>query len=180
MRLYLLSLLGDGELHGYRILEALRERVGGNYAPSAGTVYPRLRQLEREGLVRARKEAGRIFYQLTVAGETSLREQAVEIQELETEVGRIAHQMASQLRSEVHSSARALREELRVQTDALRQREAGAPFSAEVQQQLVRFTTEWARLVTSGTTSTEARAVLTAAMDAALIELRKVMAQRAS
>lgn len=176
MRLYLLSLLGDGELHGYQIIRTLKERVGGDYTPSAGTVYPRLRQLEREGLVRAREAAGRIFYQLTVAGEAALLEQATEIQEVESEVSRIAHEMATQLRSEVHDSARELREELRAQSQALRRREAGAPFSGELHQQLARLTSEWTRLVAPGTTPAQARAALTTAIEAALTQLRRVLA----
>ncbi|HVB14884.1 MAG TPA: PadR family transcriptional regulator [Candidatus Dormibacteraeota bacterium] len=173
MRLYVLSLLGDGERHGYQIIRTLKERIGGDYTPSAGTVYPRLRQLEREGLVRTRQEAGRIFYRLTGAGESALREQATEIQELETEVGRIAHGLATQLKSEVQNSARELQEELHAQSQAIRNREAPAPFSGELHQQLARFTSEWARLVAPDTTPATARAALTAAMEAAVAQLRQ-------
>ncbi|MGA7173458.1 MAG: PadR family transcriptional regulator [Candidatus Dormiibacterota bacterium] len=175
MRLYLLSLLGNGELHGYQLLRTLKERVGGDYTPSAGTVYPRLRQLEREGLVLARQEAGRIFYRLTGAGETALRDQAPEIQELETEVGRIASGMASQLQSEVRDSARELREELRAQSQALRSRAGRPPFDADLQQQLARFTAEWTRLLAPGTTSAEARAALVTAIEAAVAQLRHTL-----
>ncbi|MGC2191966.1 MAG: PadR family transcriptional regulator [Candidatus Dormiibacterota bacterium] len=175
MRLYMLSLLGNGEQHGYQILRTLKERVGGDYTPSAGTVYPRLRQLERQGLVRSRQEAGRIFYQLTPAGEAALHEQASEIQELETEVGRVAHGMANQLKSEVHESAQELRDELRAQSQALRSREVAAPFSGELRQQLARFTAEWTRLVAPGTTPVLARAALTASIEAALRQLRQVL-----
>ena len=173
--MYLLSLLGDSELHGYQILRTLKERVGGDYTPSAGTVYPRLRQLEREGLVRARQEAGRILYQLTGAGEAALRDQASEIQELETEVGRLAHEMSTQLRSEVRDSARELREELRAQSEALRSRAGKAPFSGDLQEQLARFTAEWTRLVAPGTTSAQARAALAAAIEAAVAELHQTL-----
>jgi DNA-binding PadR family transcriptional regulator len=176
MRLYMLSLLGNGEQHGYQILRTLKERVGGDYTPSAGTVYPRLRQLEHQGLVRSRQDdAGRIFYQLTGAGEAALHEQASEIQELETEVGRVAHGMAKQLKSEVHESAQELRDELRAQSQALRSQEVAAPFSGELRQQLARFTAEWTRLVAPGTTPLQARAALTASIEAALRQLRQVL-----
>ena len=46
LRLYLLNLLDDGPRHGYDIMQALSDRTGGTYTPSAGTVYPRLAKLE--------------------------------------------------------------------------------------------------------------------------------------
>ena len=43
LRLYLLKLLDDGPKHGYELIRLLEDRFLGLYAPSAGTVYPRLR-----------------------------------------------------------------------------------------------------------------------------------------
>ena len=51
LRLYLLSLLAESPKHGYELIQALSERFGGTYSPSAGTIYPRLAKLEEEGLV---------------------------------------------------------------------------------------------------------------------------------
>lgn len=45
MRLYLLHLLKEGPKHGYDIIQALTDRFGGTYSPSAGSVYPRLAKL---------------------------------------------------------------------------------------------------------------------------------------
>ena len=42
LRLYLLSLLDESPRHGYDLMQALSDRTGGTYTPSAGTVYPRL------------------------------------------------------------------------------------------------------------------------------------------
>ena len=53
LRLYLLVLLADHPMHGYEVIQALGDRFGGTYVPSAGTVYPRLAKLEAEGLVTA-------------------------------------------------------------------------------------------------------------------------------
>ena len=52
LRLYLLKLLDESPRHGYEIIQQLKERFDGLYAPSAGTVYPRLSRLESEGLIR--------------------------------------------------------------------------------------------------------------------------------
>ena len=53
LRLYLLSILAtaDPGMHGYELIQALGDRFGGTYSPSAGTIYPRLAKLEEEGLV---------------------------------------------------------------------------------------------------------------------------------
>ena len=51
LRLYLLKLLDEAPRHGYEVIRLLEERFQGLYAPSAGTVYPRLAKLEAEGLV---------------------------------------------------------------------------------------------------------------------------------
>ena len=51
LRLYLLRLLDEHPRHGYEVISLLEDRFLGLYAPSAGTVYPRLAKLETEGLV---------------------------------------------------------------------------------------------------------------------------------
>ena len=50
LRLYLLALLEESPKHGYDLIRAVNERFGGTYSPSAGTVYPRLAKLQKEGL----------------------------------------------------------------------------------------------------------------------------------
>jgi DNA-binding PadR family transcriptional regulator len=173
MRLYLLSLLGEGEQHGYQIIANLRDRVGGGYSPSAGTIYPRLRQLQREGLVEARTEAGRVVYQVTDAGAVALRDHAAEVGNLDADLGRVALEMTTQLRSEVHNSARELRAELRAQAAALRSPSPAPPFNGDLRRELERFTTEWARLVPPTTTVSQAREALSAAVTAAVTQLRE-------
>lgn len=45
----LLAVLEPGPLHGYAVIEALRQRSGGRFDLPTGTVYPALRALERAG-----------------------------------------------------------------------------------------------------------------------------------
>jgi PadR family transcriptional regulator, regulatory protein PadR len=49
----LLAVVADGPVHGYAIVEALRERSGGQFALPEGTVYPALHRLETDGLLRS-------------------------------------------------------------------------------------------------------------------------------
>lgn len=72
----LLSVLEREPLHGYAIIEALRERSGGELNVPTGTVYPALRRLEGAGLLAGEwSTAGgrrRRTYRLTDAGRRAL------------------------------------------------------------------------------------------------------------
>ena len=46
LRLYLLKLLEESPRHGYDVIRLLEDRFMGLYAPSPGTIYPRLQRLE--------------------------------------------------------------------------------------------------------------------------------------
>jgi PadR family transcriptional regulator PadR len=49
----LLAVLDEAPVHGYAVIERLRERSGGGFDLLEGTVYPALHRLEREGLLRS-------------------------------------------------------------------------------------------------------------------------------
>jgi DNA-binding PadR family transcriptional regulator len=74
----LLAVLSSGPLHGYAIVESLRERSDGKVVLPSGTVYPALHRLETGGLVDSQWETAngrrRRVYQITTEGERSLNE----------------------------------------------------------------------------------------------------------
>src|SRR5258708_28675306 len=72
VRLAILSLLAEGLKHGYQLMKELKERSGGMYRASAGTVYPTLQMLEDEGLIQLEQQEGRRAYRITVAGTAEL------------------------------------------------------------------------------------------------------------
>lgn len=112
LRLYLLKLLDEAPRHGYEVIRLLEERFQGLYAPSAGTVYPRLAKLEQEGLVAHSTEGGRKVYRLTDAGRAELAARQGELDELELEIRDSVVQLAGAIREDVRDSAKDLREEL--------------------------------------------------------------------
>ena len=65
LRLYLLLLLDEAPRHGYDLIQALTDRTGGTYTPSAGTIYPRLAKLEEEGLVTKTVDGRKTIYEIT-------------------------------------------------------------------------------------------------------------------
>lgn len=113
LRLYLLKLLDEEPRHGYDVIKQLEDRFLGVYAPSAGTIYPRLSRLEEEGLVSHQVVEGRKVYSLTDAGRDELAHRQEELAELERDIDRSVHDLASEVREDVRSSVRQIREELK-------------------------------------------------------------------
>ncbi|WP_051471321.1 PadR family transcriptional regulator [Patulibacter minatonensis] len=59
IRAGILVLLLEGPMHGYQLIHELRERSGGVWRPSPGSVYPTLKRLSAEGLVTSEEGEGR-------------------------------------------------------------------------------------------------------------------------
>jgi len=113
LRLYLLKLLDESPRHGYDVIRLLEDRFMGLYAPSPGTIYPRLQRLEAEGLVTQSREGGRKVYQITEAGREELRRRQDELDHLETEIRSSVHYLAGEIREEVRGTVHDLKQELK-------------------------------------------------------------------
>jgi DNA-binding PadR family transcriptional regulator len=123
LRLYLLKLLDEEPRHGYDVIRLLEDRFMGVYAPSAGTIYPRLNRLEEEGLVSHEVAEGKKVYRLTDAGRAELAERGDEIEALEQDIDRSVRDLAKEVREDVRSSVRNLREELKAAAREVRDAE---------------------------------------------------------
>jgi len=113
LRLYLLKLLDEQPRHGYEVISLLEDRFMGLYAPSAGTVYPRLTRLESEGLVEHEVSEGRKVYSLTQQGREELARNVDELASLERDLTASVSELARDVRRQVRESARDLRSELK-------------------------------------------------------------------
>ncbi|MFD5202347.1 helix-turn-helix transcriptional regulator [Streptomyces sp. NPDC058375] len=113
LRLYLLKLLDEAPRHGYEVIRLLEERFQGLYAPSAGTVYPRLAKLEAEGLVTHATEGGRKVYSITDAGREELAGRSAELADLELEIRDSVSELAAEIRDDVRGAAGRLRSDMR-------------------------------------------------------------------
>ncbi|MFD0026319.1 helix-turn-helix transcriptional regulator [Streptomyces sp. NPDC058382] len=120
LRLYLLKLLDEAPRHGYEVIRLLEERFQGLYAPSAGTVYPRLAKLEAEGLVTHATEGGRKVYSITDAGREELAGRTGELADLELEIRESVSELAAEIRDDVRGAAGKLRSEMRAAADESR------------------------------------------------------------
>ncbi len=113
LRLYLLKLLDESPRHGYDVIRLLEDRFLGLYAPSPGTIYPRLQRLEAEGLVTQSQEGGRKVYRITDAGREELARRRDELDDLEAEISGSVHGLAREVRDEVRGTVRDLKAELK-------------------------------------------------------------------
>ena len=70
LRFVLLQLIADKPAHGYELIKAIEDRLGGSYAPSPGVVYPTLTLLEELGYlsVETADNGGRKRYSITDSG----------------------------------------------------------------------------------------------------------------
>ncbi|MEU8519271.1 helix-turn-helix transcriptional regulator [Streptomyces sp. NBC_01216] len=140
LRLYLLKLLDEAPRHGYEVIRLLEERFQGLYAPSAGTVYPRLAKLEVEGLVTHATEGGRKVYSITDAGRAELAGREGELADLEVEIRESVSELAAEIRDDVRGAAGKLRSEMRAAASETRTR--GSSF-ADAKEEMRRARQEW-------------------------------------
>lgn len=112
LRLYLLSLLAEAPRHGYDIIQALADRTGGTYTPSAGTIYPRLAKLEEEGLVTKAADGRKTIYSITDAGRAELSAREDDLADIEDGLADSVRALADQVRQSVQSAMRSLRADL--------------------------------------------------------------------
>lgn len=112
LRLYLLSLLAESPQHGYGIIQALTDRTGGTYTPSAGTIYPRLAKLEEEGLVTKTVDGRTTIYAITDAGREELAAREGDLAGIESGLADSVRLIANEVRHSVQEAMKSLRADL--------------------------------------------------------------------
>ena len=112
LRLYLLSLLAEAPQHGYGIIQALTDRTGGTYTPSAGTIYPRLAKLEEEGMVTKTVDGRTTIYAITDAGRAELASREGDLAGIEAGLTDSVRLIANEVRQSVKEAMKSLRADL--------------------------------------------------------------------
>ncbi|MGC0368679.1 MULTISPECIES: PadR family transcriptional regulator [unclassified Microbacterium] len=112
LRLYILSLLAEGPRHGYDLMQALTERTGGTYSPSAGTIYPRLAKLEEEGLVTKTVDGRKTVYEITDAGRAEVTAREGDLEGIQAGLADSVRLIADEVRGSVRDAMRSLRADL--------------------------------------------------------------------
>jgi DNA-binding PadR family transcriptional regulator len=112
LRLYLLKLLDESPRHGYEVIRLLQDRFMGVYAPSPGTIYPRLARLEEDGLVTHEEVDGKKVYSITDKGREEIRSRLGDLADLEDELTESLRDVAKEISEDVRDTVRTIREEL--------------------------------------------------------------------
>jgi DNA-binding PadR family transcriptional regulator len=92
LRFILLSMIAAKPAHGYDLIKALEERMGGGYSPSPGVIYPTLTMLEEQGLAAITAADGKKLYQATTEGEAFLKANQPSIDAIQARIDGIARE----------------------------------------------------------------------------------------
>jgi DNA-binding PadR family transcriptional regulator len=192
LRLYLLKLLEEGPKHGYELIRLLENRFHGLYAPSAGTIYPRLARMEGDGLITHTAAGGRKVYDITDAGRHELARRTGELAQLESEIHASVADlaaMAQEVEEGVRGSVRDLKRELRQAKHEAAQvprtpwtfpsvsSSSGPPVGAggEVERKADDLAAEVRRLVRLGRAGAEELRVASTVLDSVRDQLRHIL-----
>jgi DNA-binding PadR family transcriptional regulator len=75
LRFVLLALIAEAPRHGYEIIKAIEDRLGGSYSPSPGVIYPTLTLINELGYATVSETGGgRKLYTITEEGRAHLAE----------------------------------------------------------------------------------------------------------
>ena len=87
LRLLVLSMIEKEPRHGYELMRAIEERMGGSYSPSPGVIYPTLSWLDDMGYARVEAESGRKSYAISEEGKAFLKANRAAIEDIEARMG---------------------------------------------------------------------------------------------
>jgi DNA-binding PadR family transcriptional regulator len=73
LQTFILKLIRDEPRNGYNIMKEI-DKITGGWKPSCGSVYPILRGLKRNGLIKSESIGKKKIYNITVKGEEALTE----------------------------------------------------------------------------------------------------------
>jgi DNA-binding PadR family transcriptional regulator len=124
LRFILLSMIAARPAHGYDLIKALEERMGGGYSPSPGVIYPTLTMLEEQGYATVAAEDGKKLYRATDEGVAFLKANQAVVGAIQARIDGIARERS------VVPDPRIIRAIENLKT-ALRLRLAGGPIADE-------------------------------------------------
>jgi DNA-binding PadR family transcriptional regulator len=90
LRLVVLQLIAEKPRHGYEIIKAVEELVGGAYSPSPGVIYPTLTMLEDLGHATVTEQDGKKLHALTEQGRAYLGDNRDAVEAMQARMAQIA------------------------------------------------------------------------------------------
>lgn len=119
LRYVILQLISEKPSYGYEIIKSIQERLGGNYAPSPGVVYPMLTMLEEMGYASVSTEGTRKLYSITEEGAKALAENKATVDALFARIENMRAHYASQRPQQIQRAVENLHMVLRMKMGSL-------------------------------------------------------------
>lgn len=119
LRYVILQLISEKPSYGYEIMKSIQERLGGNYAPSPGVVYPMLTMLEEMGYASVATEGTRKLYSITEEGAKALAENKAIVDALFARIENLRAHYAAQRPQQIERAVENLRMALRMKMGSL-------------------------------------------------------------
>jgi DNA-binding PadR family transcriptional regulator len=119
LRYVILQLISEKPSYGYEIIKSIQERLGGNYAPSPGIVYPMLTMLEEMGYASVTQEGARKLYAITEEGAKALAENKAVVDAIFTRMEHSRSAFESQRPQQIERAVENLRMALRMKMGSL-------------------------------------------------------------
>jgi DNA-binding PadR family transcriptional regulator len=119
LRWVLLSLIAEKPSHGYELIKAIEERLGGVYSPSPGVVYPTLTLLEDMGLIAATQSDGaRKAFAITDEGRATLESNKATVEAIFKRIAQFAELAGGGPAPQIIRAMENLRTALRLKLEA--------------------------------------------------------------
>ncbi len=94
LRWVILKLISEKPSHGYELIKAIEERLGGAYSPSPGVIYPTLTLLEEMGLVAiVQSDGAKKAYAITPEGAQALAENGPALEAIFKRIADVAERL---------------------------------------------------------------------------------------
>ena len=117
-----LLLLLERPMHGYEMIQEIRDRSGDAWSPSPGAIYPTIQLLADEGLITTHDQDGKRVSSLTDAGRSAAEELASTKTAPWDEASNDAGERAPGLRQAIHGLLLATKQVAAAGTDTHRER----------------------------------------------------------
>lgn len=119
LRYVILQLISEKPSYGYEIIKSIQERLGGNYAPSPGIVYPMLTMLEEMGYASVTQEGTRKLYSITEEGAKALAENKAVVDAIFARMDHSRNEFARQRPQQIERAVENLKMALRMKMGSL-------------------------------------------------------------
>jgi len=119
LRWVLLGLIAEKPSHGYELIKAIEERLGGAYSPSPGVVYPTLTLLEDMGLIAAtQSEGARKAFAITDEGRAALETNKATVESIRQKMAQFAEMVGGGPAPQIIRAMENLRTALRLKLES--------------------------------------------------------------